>query len=356
MVPFTRAAREHREQFYDFTTAALSAQSTQIGPIDVAAYGYLRGIWVTIDASGGTGTGAVAAADGPWSVIQQIQLMDVNGAPLCGPLSGHDLFLANKYGGYKWSPDPRQSPYYSAVAGTGGGFSFALYIPVEISRRDALGALPNQNAASSFKIVLTIAPSTSVYSTPPATTLPSVRVRLQLDAWSQPPGTDLRGNANAMVPPAVGTTQYWSKTSFNLASGQQNVKLPRVGNYLRELIFIARDTANGTRATGLTNFPDPVTVYLDTRPLKTTPKALWDQDMQHKYGFTAAKEAAGGLDTGVYVYDFISDFTGHAGEEMRDDWLGTVQSSRLEIFGNFAAATTLTVLTNDVSPAGEVFV
>jgi hypothetical protein len=45
------------------------------------------------------------------------------------------------------------------------------------------------------------------------------------------------------------------------------------------------------------------------------------------------------------------------GNEERNRYLPTLQSSRLEIRGNFGAnATTVSVLTNDIAPAGDIFV
>lgn len=361
LVPFTRAAREHLEPFVD-ESKLITTSSQQLGPYDVAAYGFLRGIYLQLDASGGAGGAAVVALkeDAPWSIIQELSVIDVNGAPIFGPVSGHDLYLLNKYGGHAWSADPKQSPAYSApVTGSGGSgnFSAILRIPIEISARDALGSLPNQNAASTYKVRITLAAAADVYSVLPATTLPTVRLRAHLDAWSQPTGSDLRGNVNAQVPPAVGTTMFSSKQIFNQAAGQQTTQLKRVGNYLRNLIFVNRDTANGTRATGATNFPDPFTFSWDTRPLLTSvPRRLIQHIMQQRTGYTAAAEAAGGPDNGVFVIDFAHDFDGKIGAELRDGWLGTVQSTRLELQGTYAAASVLTVLTTDVSPAGEVFV
>lgn len=361
LVPFTRAGREHLEPFVD-ESKQLGAGTIQLGPYDVPAYGFARGIYLQIDATGGVGGAANVAVkeDAPWSVISEITLMDVNGAPIYGPISGFDAYLSNKYGGYAWSADPKLSPAYSAPAtgaGASGNFKTMLRIPLEISGRDGLGSLPNQNAASTYKIRITLAPSSDIYSTAPATTLPTVRVRMHLDAWSQPNTTDLRGNSNATVPPAVGTTQFWSKQIFNLPSGQQTVQLKRVGNYLRNLVIVCRDQANGTRATGATNFPDPWSLAWDTRPIySSVPRDLWRHITQQRYGYTAAAEAAGGPDNGVFVVDWLHDFDGHAGFELRDGWLGTVQSTRLELLGSFAATSVVSVLTNDVSPAGEVFV
>ncbi|WP_129286722.1 hypothetical protein [Streptomyces sp. GZWMJZ-114] len=353
LVPFTRASHEHIEPMTD-VTQALTATSTAMGPYDVPAYGYLRGIWIDIQASGGTGTGATASEDGPWNVISEIALIDVNGAPVVGPFSGYDLYLINKYGGYSWASDPKQSPMYSGVSGTGGNFRFLLRIPVEFSAREGLGALPNANAASTWKLRVTLAPASVVYGTAPAT-LPSVRMRMHLDAWSQPAQTDLKGNATAQQPPAIGTTSFWSKTTMQVSAGFNTLRLPRMGSLIRNLFFVYRDT-NGSRANGDTAFPDTPSLYWDTRLLKTYQKDLWRDSLWRKTGFSAAAEGANGLDKGVFVEDYCHDFDGKLGGELRDQYLGTTQSTRYELTGSFANAGTLTVITNDVAAASEIFV
>lgn len=353
LVPFTRSAREHTEVFQD-VTQQIGTSSVQLNQQDVPAYGFMRGIDVLVQATGGTGTVAVAHEDAPFSIIQELVLRDVNGAPIVGPLSGYDLYLLNKYGGHEpTSPDPKQRPSFSAVD-SAGDFSFMLRIPVEICGRDALGALANQNAASTYKLAITLAAAGDVYTTNPAT-LPSVRVRSSLAAWTQPTQADLRGNAQSQTPPAHGTTSYWSKTTKTISQGSQLVQLPRVGNYIRDILFIFRD-ANGSRSVGEANFPDPLSIYWDTRLLHQYLKAVWNDQLVKRTDLTAGAEAARGRDNGVYVQDFAHDFDGALGYELRDGWLPTSQSTRLEVQGSFGVAGTLTIITNDVAPAGEIFV
>jgi hypothetical protein len=351
VVPFVRAAQEHVEAFLD-VTQQIGAAAVPLAPVDIPAYGFIRGIFLEVTATGGTGTVAVAKGDAPFSAVSDISIMDVNGAPIVGPLSGYSVFLVNKYGGYRRATtNPKLHPDFKGVQ-TDGTFSFLLYIPIEVSGRDGLGSLANLNAASSYKLRVTVADQTQVYATNP-TTLPSVRVRAWLDAWTQPAGTDLRGNAQATQPPAHGTTSFWSQNVVNVNAGQRTIRLQRVGNLIRDLIFVYRD-ANGVR--NKANFPAPFDLYWDTRLLKSYQPIVWRGAMSQKFNLPGADDAATGLDTGVYVEDYIHEFDGWAGAEMRDGWLPTVQSTRLEVLGNFLAGGTLTILTNDVSPAGEVFV
>lgn len=348
LVPFVRAAQEHVEAFLD-VSQLVGAASTAFAPVDIPAYGYMRGIWLEVTTTGGTGAAAVYKGDGPFSALTDISVIDVNGAPIVGPLDGYDVFLIDKFGGYRRN-SPKLHPDY--LAPTTGNFTFLMYIPIEVSARDGLGSLANINAASSYKLKVTVANKGAIFATDP-TTLPTVRVRAYLDAWTQPTGTDQRGQAQATQPPAHGTTSYWSKTVVNINSGQQTIRLPRVGNYVRNLIYVYRDA---TQVRNKTNFPAQFDTYWDTRLLKSYVPSVWRGQMSQRYNLPGADDASNGLDTGVYVEDYCHEFDGYAGAELRDGWLPTVQSTRLEVFGSFGAAGTLTILTNDVSPAGEVFV
>lgn len=358
VVPFVRASAEHREPAGIDVTRALTTSDQDLGVFDVPAYGYVRSIVLLVQATGGVGTGVAAAEDGPWNVLKSIALTEPNGAVINNFTNGYSLYLANKWGGFRDSigADPKNSPVYSAVGATSGNFTFMLRIPVELNLRDALGSLPNQNAAATFKLRLSLAKAADVFSTVPATTLPNVRVRAFLEAWEQPE-SQTAGQTNETMPPAMNTTQFWSSQEYNVNAGQQTIRLTRVGNYIRNLIFVLRRSST-SRVNGNSDFPDPATLYLDTAPLDIVEINNWRNTMYERTGYGksgVSNDAAGGLDNGVYVYDFMHEFDGTLGRENRDLWLPTLGSTRLEVQGQFANAGTLTVLTNDVAIAGNVF-
>lgn len=357
MVPFTRAAKEHVEPIFDFNQA-ITANSVSLGPFDIPAYGYMRNLVLYVSATGGTsGVTTAISEDAPWNLFQDIQLADVNGAPIWGPCSGYDLYLHNKYGGYEFSSDPKQNYAYSAPvvgASASGNFAFSLKIPVEINLRDALGSLANQNASSTYKLKISQNPSTTIYTTPPSTALPTVRYRAYLEAWAQPPAEDLRGRPQMTTPPAHGTTQYFSKYTSVVSSGTQTIRFARMGNYIRSWLFVLRRSAS-TRANGESDFPDPTQMYWDTRLVHAYNKTLWRDVIKQRTGYTGTIETAGGQDNGVFPYDWCHEFDGKIGRELRDGWVPTLQSTRWELNGSFANAGNLDVITNDVAPAGEVF-
>jgi hypothetical protein len=358
LVPFTRAAKEHVEPIFDFNQQ-ITANTVSLGPFDVPAYGYMRHIILLLQATGGVASVTVAKQeDAPWIAISDLQLADVNGAPIWGPASGYDLYLHNKYGGYEFSCDPKQDFSFSDVAvgaSASGNFVFSLKIPVEINVRDALGAIANQNASSTYKIKIVQNSSAGIYSTAPNTTLPTIRWRAFLQAWTQPPNQDLRGREQMTTPPAHGTSQYYSKVTVNGVAGSQTIRWPRVGNYIRNVIFVNRRTSS-TRANGESDWPDPAQIFWDTRLLHNYTKTIWRDELKRRTGYTATIETAGGQDNGVFPYDWCHEFDAKIGRELRDGWLPTLQSTRLELQGSWTNAPALDIDTNDVAPAGEVFV
>jgi hypothetical protein len=367
IVPFIRASAEHREPCgIDVSRILLASGGQDLGVFDISAYGYVRNIVLVVTGTGATGTWTFAE-DGPFSALQNIALTEPNGAIIAQYNSGYDLFLANKWGGFAnvVGADPRMSPTTSTDAT--GNFTYVLRIPLELSQRDGLGSLPNQNAAATFKLRMSLASGAAagpLYNAA-GTLLPTVRVVAYLEAWDQPE-VSAAGMTNQTTPPAMNTTQFWSTQVFNVGAGFQTIRLTRVGNYIRNLIIVMR-RAGGTRVNGQADFPDPIWLYLDARPLDNVSKALWQETMYRRTGFggraqggvlTAplAADTPGSQDSGVFVYDFCHEFNGTIGQENRDLWLPTLGSTRLEFQGTWAQAGVMTVLTNDVAIAGSVFV
>lgn len=350
VVPFTRASFQNRQAMGFQQSRLITAAIQDLGVIDVPAYGFLRSIVLVVSATGAVG--GTLAENGPWNVLQNISLTEPNGAPIVQVNDGFQLYLINKWGGYSAGVmDPKAQPSYSADGA--GNFTFILRIPVEINAREALGSLPNQNSASSFKMRLSLTNSATLYSA--ITTPATVSVTAYMECWDQP-SENAAGQVNQLTPPALNTTSFWSTSVFNLNAGFQTIRLNRLGNYLRNLIFITQRTGS-TRVNGEADFPDPLNFLLDARPMDTLAKTVWKEQMFKRCNLTpgAAAEAANGLNNGVYVYDFMHDFDGEYGFELRNGWLGTLGSERLEFNGSFGNADTVTVLTNDVAVNGSVW-
>lgn len=335
VVPFVAAAHEHTEPA--FTDTFTPGAATLIrGPFNIPAFGYIRHIFLEVTAAGGTLGAGTLSADYPWNLFQSITLFDVNGAPIFGPLNGYAALWANIAGGYAYQQDPRRGPGFVSTINT----SFILRIPVEIYHHDALGSLANQNAAASYQLQFIINPSTVLYSVAP-TTVPAFTVKGWLEAWTLPNETDIAGRPQAQVPPAHGTSQYWSSNTKAVAVGQNNVGITRVGNLIRNLVLICRD-ATGARVD--TVLPDPVTLQWDAR-------VIFQNSQNYQRHITNERIVnLFARDTGVFIFSFDHSEQGRSGDGPPNLWIPTVQSSRLELQGVSAVAGNIEVLINDVAP------
>jgi hypothetical protein len=371
--PFRVGVQSKDEINYDVTTTG--STSTQDLPVlNIPPAGFLRGLSVLVETiSGNTGTVAVAfKEDAPYNVLETVVLEDVNSQPICGPFSGYELMLVNKYGGYSFSNDPRKAagPAYYALSGAGttaaspgsaqgGAYSFVLRVPVELVQRDGLGSLPNKSGTSMFKLRLRLNTTANVYATAPGSAWVT-RIRVSQVNWWDPPETDLKGRPLSQNPPAVQTTQYWTKASPTVSASTTRVPLQRVGFPIRNLIFVLRDTSGTRSGSGSSAFPDPFTLLFESTNLIVRLKTAWLKLIADRYGYWRAEALAGGtaggdidaIDTAVFPEAFNLDF-GHApGQETRMGYLPTSSATRLEAQGSFGTgAGTLVILTNDVAPA-----
>lgn len=408
-VPFIRASAEHVEAPFFDQSYTMNANLQDFGVIEVPAYGYIRNIVIMVDASvTGQATNSVTFnEDAPFVALQNLQFSEPNGAQIVQVNDGYELYLVNKYSGYQGpglSNDHRADPRYTQIVGTGataGTFSYTLRIPVELDCRSGLGSLPNQAANATFRVRGALAPQATVYGVAPSVA-PVVRVRMFSETWDQPEVAS-GGVSNQVTPPAMNTTQFWSRQVYNVGSGgSQTVRLTRVGNYLRNNIFILRSgsagiqgagqrfnadnlwTSTQTTLNGVALSDGQITFYIDSRPIQVINDRYWKMRMWERsggYGGFIANSPASedaslgpaggtvattnqnlgdepyGLDFGVRVLDWCHEFDNNYGRENRDLWQPTLGSTRFEIQSTFGALTngTLTVLTNDVAIAGNVF-
>lgn len=343
MVPFVRAARKQRIPTELDRSIQISASTVQVDMFELPAQGWLRGIWVLVEATGGVGAGVVAAGDAPWSAIGTIQVTDPAGNPIYGPVSGYSLYLSNLFGGYQFQGRPEDDPAFSAVGASGGNFSFLLYVPIEASARDAYGALPNQDSSAAYRVNIAQAPTAQIYTTPPATTLPTIRWRAWVDVWSQPTAVDLAGNPQQQQPPGAGTTQFWTTEVQTTVASYNTLRVRRVGNLFRTIVVVYRD-ASGVRLVN-TALPDPVRWLWDSLTLTDQSRVLQFSETARQYGYIAAE-----LPAGVQVFTFTDDLDGHPGYELRNALLPTTKATRLELQGTIGTAGNVTFLLNDVQP------
>lgn len=337
LLPFTASAHEHTEPAFT-VSSQMGAATVQFNPQDVPAYGYLRHILLEVSAASGVIGTAVANADFPYNILQSVTLQDVNGANIVGPIDGYTLYLANLIGGYAFNNNPANAPFNVSSAPNP---VFYLRIPVEISARDGLGALANQNAASEFKVSVTLNSTTAVLTSGAFTTAPTVTIRGWLEAWTLPAASNNRGEPQAQVPPLLGTGQFWSATTRATAIGANTIPISRVGNLIRNLIVVGR-TAAGVRDD--TVLPDPVQFNWDGNQIHNISQRILQAYFLERVSGALTRPA------GVAILPFSHFDTGRMGNDGPGGWLPTTSSSRLEVAGVSAAAGTIQVVTNEVAP------
>ena len=375
-IPFARSSKWHIEQSNTQSGVALTGAGSQIFNFPLASYGYLSAIFLTVQVSGGN----VAATntffeDAPWSLIQQIQLSDVNGVPIY-QLSGFNAYLAAKYGGYRpFSPDSLfkeggtlqagglnapTAAYYQAPVATGGSGALAtkFILPIWLEfGTDGLGCLPNMDASARYNLQVTVAggvmtaASTGPYLTAvgTVTTNPTMALTVEVLCRSQPPAQDMFGNQNSVSPPAVGTVGYWTaQTASGLANGANTIQMTRVGNLIRNHILVFRDT-DGTRATGETGGTVPTLLEFD-----------WDVGQRYIANIATYRFWQGyisyGFDNwkGVVTLPNTLDPDKLPFSEYGDEWLGTVGATKMTLrFTTTTGSGSLTILTNDIVPASS---
>lgn len=332
--PFTASSHEHTEPAFQFTVVP-GAAVQQINPLDVPASGYLRAIWISVEASGGAA--GTASADFPWNLIQSAGFEEVNGSTIMTPLDGYALYIANLIGGYSFINDPAQAPFH---VGSTPNPKFFLRIPVEIAARDGLGALANQNSAAQYKLRLAFNNILTAWTVAP-TTIPTLTVKGYLEAWTLPNETDYRQRPQSQAPPLLGTGQYWSSTTRQQIVGGTVHPVQRVGNLIRAIGLIGRD---GSGARVDTVFPEPFTFSWDGNNIHNVSQLYLQDHFRSKVNGPFTRPA------GVFVLPYNHSHIGRMGNEDPVLWLPTTDGSRIEITGVAAVAGTIQMLVNEVAP------
>ena len=376
-IPFVRAARK-KSAAAATLTGTVPAAATQLQVISVPAAGYLRGIELLVDVatSGNSATTAfktaASAGDAPWSFINSINLVSADGSNLVSNVSGYQLFLVNKYGAFRTGNqqmDPRSDQYFNLTTGsggTGGSFSFRLFIPVEIDQSQGFCAIPNLAANKSYQINIQLNASGSVYSTAP-TAAGAYTITVINHYWSQPAAMNAVGVPQQIAPVGVGSVNLTQLQTIPVTQGDRIVQIQNVGNVIHKLIFTLRNSSGIRVGTdwGATNqlILNNDTLFYWNTPNSTTNKNTWASYITDVYGYGDALnatapgtqstlDAANGLDTGVYAINF-GDINGTASTSAsRDQFLPTLDSTLLQLrstsFGSTAA--TLEVLSMAVKP------
>jgi hypothetical protein len=343
-VPFARLSREMEILGPDQAGFAFGALWT---PILKPVGGYMQKLRLGAIATGGAGAGAVGSADSPYNLYQNIFLRDPFGQPVI-QCDGYSLFLINMYGGQSgmlsFGNNPATMPSFSAIAGTGGGFTLWMDIPLELDS-SGYGSLASMNASSQPQLQIQLNPSATFYTTPPATTLPTMELIANEEFWSAPV------DHPEIAPPDVGSSGQWSVARAQSAvasAAYQRIVLPRVGTWIHTLILVLRDSTNAR----VDNWPlTDLTLWVDGVPIIFERFAERTDKMFRQFGVTRP--------TGVIVYTFRDSVQSAVSTaDTYDCLLPTTPATLLEVAGTFQTITnapaTITAITGEVFPVGGI--
>jgi hypothetical protein len=361
-VSFLRGSGRGRYTFEVQSGLTLQTTSQDIGPIDIKAYDYMRSLILAVTCStAGSGTAtSVYAADGPFNALTYVRVKQPNGQTMYQVSSGFHAAMIDKYGLYRAHNDPTQSANYVATAGTAPTFTFFIRIPFELDLRDALGALPNKDAAAPFTLELGLNTLSNVFATSPGTS-PTIKITPILEAYDQPPET-LDGKPVETTPPNMNTLQRWTEQTVTMVSGQFDARVRKLGNYVRELVFLSKNSSGARIDTN--GWADPVQIVLDEDVKDNLPQNLWQQDIWEVWGYGGApingtplarSDAAGGQNIGVWPYQYCVNERDPNVEDPAF-YLPTIESEDYLLRASWGSAVyKLTVLKCDILPRGDIF-
>ena len=384
VVPFVRGSGKGTYKFYSKSGLTLTTASQDLGPIDVKAYDYMRSILVTVSTTAAGGATGTAQADAPFNVFTNMAVKQPNGQTMYQVSSGYHAAMIQKYGFYRNFGDPRADPAYFV---NGSWASFAVRIPFELDLRDALGALPNKDAAAPFSLELTLNTLSNVFGSGQGTS-PTLTVEAWLEAYDQPP-TTLNGQPVQTTPPNMNTLQRWTEQNITMSTGQFDARVRKLGNYVRMLLPIMKNSSNvriglataGTAASlASTNWADPVQIVLDEDVKDNISGADWQRRIWEVWGYgqtfpgtattvasgvatagaasgatpNQGQDAAGGLDTGVFPIQYCVDQRDMT--ENTNFYLPTIESEDYLLRGSWGSAVSkLVTLVCEVLPQGDIF-
>lgn len=364
-LPFPIASRMMSR--FSFTTGAIAmsaAAPTPVSPIQIPAVGYIRHIDLQVTFTGVGGTAPAFTADAPFNGLAAVEFRTAAGNDLIVPLTGYQLYLACKYGAqYAAAPmsDNRLGAGYTTVAGPPPTSTFFLQVPLEIDCETGLGAIPALASNRSYQLAITLAAIATLVSGAPT----SMTATIQGTAWywSEPPAVTQSGVAQETQPYGLGTISQWQLETPPLTPGDKYVKSNNVGNVIRTMIFVLRNSS-GARIDA-SGWPSVSELYLDNEPMFYLTQAEWIDEFVQKtfmfYGATtttgATKDVPNAADTGVYPIPFHALAGGIAGDpaNSRSQLLPTLDASQLQLRGTSFGAnvSTLEILTQSVVPTSS---
>jgi len=367
-IPFPRASRLKTNLSFSLGPTTLGASAVPFGPIQIPANGYLRALNLEFNVVS-TGNAATTAlntnigADSPFSYVQQISVTTSSGDALIVPIDGYALAMVQKYGVFGMDApysDPRSDPTYTAITvgagATSGSALFRLRIPFEIDQTTGFCSLPNLAANRSYYVQGIYNALGTLFTTPPNGTV-TCTITATAEYWSVPNDTNAQGDPQETSPIGNGSFSVVQSETVPVNSGTGIYQMHNVGNVIRSIIMIYRDSSN-VRVPDA-NAPGIFELVLNNDLLFYQTKNEFKRQIANTgfgsvYGASgAAQNAPQGQDAGVWPFvQFLG--AGQAkmrGDNTRNQYLPTLDATLLQIRGTSWGSTgTVQVITNSIVP------
>lgn len=333
-IPFAVGSNLYREAPFSTTTFAMGASSQEFVN-NVTPGGFLRGVTMEVNSTGGVIGSGVLANDGPFGILQSCSLEDISGGPILYPMGGYQYFLAQKYL-RSWDGD------LTKRTSAGGGYIFsntinpAFTIRFFVEVKDTLAVLANTDARAQYRFRYTVAAANQAgpygLTTTAATTNPTLTIKLYIESWAQPDLNDLLGNPIQQIPDGLACSRFLMHEQPSITSANNVVRETLTGNELRGLIFVVRNgDVNHTRVDLTDANAGAIDFRLDARRLwKMTPSQIIEE-MQAFYQMLG--NGIWTRETGVFVVPRFSgppdsgdNFCGQG-----EYWLQTVEQTLLQL-------------------------
>lgn len=342
--PFNRQSPKQQQQGFVKSGLAFGALVTEQLP---AAGGYLRGLSLTIVASGGVNGSVTVSlqADAPWNILgNQVQLKDATGNPIIN-IDSFSLYLTNLFGGQCGQggrQDPSSQPTYSAVSigasGT-GNLTMQLIMPLEL---DSSGycSLSDQNATAQPTFQTTLASSAQFFNVAPGT-LPTVSIQCNMLYWGIPPGNPMA------APPDNGSSAQWTIVTAGqnpAANASVRARHPSPGTAIHTLLVVLRDNTNAR----VNSFPtSDLTLWVDDFPRLNSMFLSELQNLTWKQFALATAVADQGSaanevkTAGVICFSFRTAVMEEVSKaDTYDELLWTTPATKLEVGGTWGSSGT----------------
>jgi hypothetical protein len=373
-IPFSRGSTLSATQ--DATLAAMAAGQQYQITLQTNAYLEYLILDVNIVGSNAGASTVKWGPDGPFAIFGQsgIQLTDPANQAIITPISGFKLAQMNKFftdSGCNFDP-ARDANFYmlpsaanngsGSTSATAGTANFRLVIPVELRRRDALGALTNSAANEAMHLYLqTIASyaggtdaENNIFTTAPSAGI-TVNVSVWQMYWTQPPASIQSGGsaiAASPTPAGLGTLAFVRSERHNEVSGggSPTFQLVSVGEVISNIIWTLR-TTTGTNTRdvytagaginqGYANWPSVFNFWVNDFQTLALGQDMFIWQVSRFYNLTNGISAQAGnpgyLDAAVFPFGpfFSSIFDKADNFAPPDQWLATQAGTKLQVRGS----------------------